>query len=1823
METEQAKHETEESLMLAQFGTSRNISRKLQNGNQTSEGDSLQITGDTNWITSPAHYKPGTGVNCMKRHRNNCNIPASEQGLFDQGSYKMNGDLINGELKHALNEQSLVPQPKKMKVDVEIKGNDDTSSNLVDNFPELTKATEFECSSPQTEISFEKRNCHFPNGDIFCLPRNKQVSNGAVSPSSTIEGTPGDLLEKTLSQYYPEQVSIAPQTSGSQLDTVSDSLANQLSNEGAQPHVLTSGLPNSAQMSNSQQQQSGASGNAEGINRYNSVNYLVNGYSNNFGADHQQQQQHHQPRPPSYSGQELAVEQHPGMILPKNNANNSQQHPNGAECFSDDTNPQGIYTKAQQDFNHCSFLKHSNPLQAAEGAGYSSFPNVGIQEIEQSERPRSGQLPQHGTGGCLQYGIQTQNLQENAEKQHRANGTGHMGPDLQQPQHTGLENGMENTSQQRANISCSTPSQRGWIDSNPSHSHQQPTSCPSSQVQEQDMWRGFPAKSQPEQQTASPQVHGQILEPNPVQRFQTQGVFIDSSQESNGFQQKQQDCLPAQIQCASVQHNTAPEWQQSNPKASQMQQSFPQKMPEHQNFPQNQKADNRYHSNIESEHLCKDTDLQHMLSTGFVTRQQQQQQQHCQLQRPLSHPPQFEGQQLKSPNYRPHSQPPPGLHNPQSSQPLRNNSVQSNLDIQQSDHATHTNNNTTEMQQPQQHQRQYPPYSGSRNLKQFQSPQPNNHCHKPNQVDFPQTSTQSQPHLPQGALNQQVTTDMDSKAKQQLNTSCTQFQRGPRLPLGPVGPHVDFQRHAALRMHLLQRQERQGLPHPPHGSSDPKQILRAVKMENEPRFELSAFQQQEQLLQMREAGMGGVQVKQENQQSLCDQNKKQRSILASMEQSLRQYQLPSGFEKKSFVINSQNKVKLESSGPVTILSTNTDMSGVDSSAAASSTVAFKKTLDHTPKKEQLLQSFVESPMKLLDTPIRNLLDTPMKTQYDIASCHCVDQIIEKDEGPYYTHLGSAPSVAGIRELMEKRSGLTGRAIRIEKVIYTGKEGKSTQGCPIAKWVIRRGSVEEKLLVLVRERTGHKCDTACIIVVLLVWEGIQPSLADRLYLELSETLKKHGALTQRRCAFNEERTCACQGLNPEACGASFSFGCSWSMYYNGCKFARSKIPRKFKLLGDDVKEEERIEQNFQSLATLLAPLYKSMAPEAYGNQVEHEHRAPDCRLGVKEGRPFSGVTACMDFCAHAHRDLHNMQGGSTVVCTLTRQDNREIGKIPEDEQLHVLPLYKASNTDEFGSEEGQQEKIKSGAIQVLSAFRRQIRMLAEPAKSCRQKKLDAKKAAANKNAMLESSNDKAEKVNLAKLKGGTYESTAQSTLLAGPISSAVGATQQLGHPSHPLGVHPQQQQHQGILPTYPGSTNATFTRFPNHPGSFPSTSKPGNMYSPQPPAPMSPYPSPIHVPNSYMNGSNRPYPGYQCNGGMSRDNYHPYYTSNQKHLDMYQQQRPALYPEQQYGLHQRYDVNYPSRYSEAGLQVNGYSPIRPAQPMRPYGPYGPNRTLDAQFIDPLLRASPAHGGIDYTAAVNKGNQFGEYPNPYLSQSPNILPQGQDSFHMQIKREMGVPGSSQMLSGQVSGGYLNPETQSGLGLQNGGIMGSTIKQEPGTLQTPGTPQTPTTPQKPEMWSDNEHNFLDPDIGGVAVAPSHGSVLIECAKRELHATTPLKNPDRNHPTRISLVFYQHKNLNEAKHGLALWEAKMAEKAREKEEEAERNGGEGTPSKGSKKGVKREHPESSETAGEPPYKRFIKALMEGSLSCTSNTYVSTTPYAFTKVTGPYSQFV
>lgn len=74
-----------------------------------------------------------------------------------------------------------------------------------------------------------------------------------------------------------------------------------------------------------------------------------------------------------------------------------------------------------------------------------------------------------------------------------------------------------------------------------------------------------------------------------------------------------------------------------------------------------------------------------------------------------------------------------------------------------------------------------------------------------------------------------------------------------------------------------------------------------------------------------------------------------------------------------------------------------------------------------------------------------------------------------------------------------------------------------------------------------------------------------------------------------------------------------------------------------------------------------------------------------------------------------------------------------------------------------------------------------------------------------------------------------------------------------------------------------------------------------------------------------------------------------------------------------------------------------------------------------------------------------------------------------------------------------------------------------------------------------NDNLECFQDKQMGGVAVALPHGSVVIECAKLEMHSTTALKKPNRLNPNRISLIFYQHRNLNRPKHGTLEWAEKM----------------------------------------------------------------------------------
>ncbi|NXD91914.1 TET1 dioxygenase, partial [Chaetorhynchus papuensis] len=787
-----------------------------------------------------------------------------------------------------------------------------------------------------------------------------------------------------------------------------------------------------------------------------------------------------------------------------------------------------------------------------------------------------------------------------------------------------------------------------------------------------------------------------------------------------------------------------------------------------------------------------------------------------------------------------------------------------------------------------------------------------------------------------------------------------------------------------------------------------------------------------------------------------------------------------------------------------------------------------------------LSSFLESPMKFLDTPTKNLIDTPTKKgQSELPTCDCVEQIIEKDEGPYYTHLGTGPSVAAVREIMENRYGAKGSAVRIEVVVYTGKEGKSSQGCPIAKWVIRRSSDEEKLLCLVRQRAGHHCQTAVIVILILAWEGIPHLLADTLYKELTQSLRKYGCPTSRRCALNEDRTCACQGLDPETCGASFSFGCSWSMYFNGCKFARSKNPRKFRLLTDDPKQEELLENNLQTLATDVAPVYKKLAPEAFQNQVENEHMGPDCRLGSKDGRPFSGVTACIDFCAHAHKDTHNMHNGSTVVCTLTKEDNRRVGVIPSDEQLHVLPLYKISQTDEFGTEEGLEAKIKAGAIQVLTAFPREVRMLAEPLRATKKKKPDTRRTPNEKQPLTDKK---------------------YST----PVKLKTEAPENLGNTLHCLGnktdalkpgIKMETSNHLYAM-KHTSNTTKNCSLLKQY-----TTSSPFKVDS------LHPYPSLAHKPGltavtNIQQDFSVPYGYFECS--TKQPHVTPYVNCN------------------------NFDVSVKD-YTGILLndKVNGVPPILPEVT-------APGLPAHKEPLPTILEHQP-----------DKQNCQLQLDNSPFSETISSC-------------DSSVPLSSSAKDAAINEADCSHECPGEKGSSHQGQMcdfDCVDEKQNSALGQPADSEE----KAEELWSDSEHNFLDDDIGGVAVAPSHGSILIECARRELHATTPIKKPNRNHPTRISLVFYQHKNLNEPKHGLAMWEAKMAERAREKEKEAERLGTE-NPELNSSNSKAKQPSENRDIFYED--NEFNQIPSRRALTVTKDNVITVSSYALTRVAGPYNHW-
>merc|ERR1719341_2070871 len=650
-------------------------------------------------------------------------------------------------------------------------------------------------------------------------------------------------------------------------------------------------------------------------------------------------------------------------------------------------------------------------------------------------------------------------------------------------------------------------------------------------------------------------------------------------------------------------------------------------------------------------------------------------------------------------------------------------------------------------------------------------------------------------------------------------------------------------------------------------------------------------------------------------------------------------------------------------------------------------------------------------------------------------CDCQGTAV--DNGPYYVHLGHASSRSSLRAHFEKHTGLRGNALRIEAIKFSGKEGKTEEECPIAKWILRRTNDEEKVMVVAKQRFGHRCVYTWTTVLIVQWDGLPRQMADRAYKEIAEKTAAYGTETERQCGANRKKTCACQGLNMDFSGASYTFGCSWTMYHNICKFCRSFDVHKFKLKDDSA--EEGLEDICLELTNTVGDIYRNLAPASHANMCLFEEVAGNCRIGDerKTGRPFSGITTVCDFCAHSHKDSNNMVGGATAIVTLLRPQDRDVRK-PEEQQYHVLPLYCPDMTDME-----VQEKVARGSLEVLDKFSRTIVVRGEKMKGCKR----GRPTAAKKSYLDKLAKDDA----ILPISLPKDVCTFKDPSLTPP-----------GLPSLPTEASPVNPE---PLPQLDGQS-ADVEEISTVSAS-PYRSEPlGKEDS-------------VEVVAAYKSFSER----WSFPKTMSQ-------FDGEGNDEVVEVAATILKPLQETS------VDYNS-FSESWL-----IPRSMPQPFREEGESDEVVEVDATIIQP-----PQNSSIAYKSALESWSRS----MPQLDGEGDEEKAGDATIHDLDER------ANLSSSQAVNAAELTKATDD----LAKGMEGVKIQVKP---------------------SDCLEAFQDPSIGGIALALPHGSIVIECAKAELHATTALSQPNREEPHRIGLVFYQHKNLHHPSHGAGEFQRKRA---------------------------------------------------------------------------------
>lgn len=253
---------------------------KLQNGSPLTERPYSEVNGDTKWQSFKSYY----GIPPMKRSQNSRGSPD-----FIQEGRGYSRCLQNGGIKRTVSEPSLsgLHQSKKLRQDQKANGERNNFgesqernpgkgssqmnvSDLSDKRESVSSVAQenavkdfigfsaHNCSrseKPELQIlnEQEEKNANYHDKNIVLLLKNKAVlmPNGATVSASSMENTHGELLEKTLSQYYPDCVSVAVQKTTSHIHAINSQATNELSCEITHPSH-TSGQINVPQTSNSE-----------------------------------------------------------------------------------------------------------------------------------------------------------------------------------------------------------------------------------------------------------------------------------------------------------------------------------------------------------------------------------------------------------------------------------------------------------------------------------------------------------------------------------------------------------------------------------------------------------------------------------------------------------------------------------------------------------------------------------------------------------------------------------------------------------------------------------------------------------------------------------------------------------------------------------------------------------------------------------------------------------------------------------------------------------------------------------------------------------------------------------------------------------------------------------------------------------------------------------------------------------------------------------------------------------------------------------------------------------------------------------------------------------------------------------------------------------------------------------------------------------------------------------------------------------------------------------------------------------------------------------